>query len=224
MTGAQIDVRPYRHGDRAAVRRICFTTGYMGDPVAWIWRDAESFADLWTSYYTDHEPGSAFVAERDGRVIGYLLGCRDSASAANPVEGVTRHLIRRGLLLRPGTAGVLWRSMADLGSAALRHRAAKMELDDPRWPAHLHIDLLPEARGIGVGSRLMHRWLDALRDDGITGCHLGTWGENAEAIAFFQAMGFRRLGSPEPMVGMRSASGGRHTTQWMVQDIEPVST
>lgn len=221
MTSAEIDVRPYRPSDRDAVRRICFVTGYMGDPVAWIWRDAESFADLWTSYYTDHEPGSASVAERDGRVVGYLLGCRNTRAAGTPIRAVQRHLIRRGLLFRPGTAGVLWRSAADLARARLRHHLPATELDDPRWPAHLHIDLLPEARGSRSGRRLMQRWLDVLRDEDIAGCHLGTWGENAKAIAFFEATGFRRHGPPEPMVGMRSPHGRRHTTQWMVQDLGP---
>ena len=77
-------IRPYESRDREAVRRVCFETGYMGDPIAWQWRDAESFADLFTSYYTDHEPESATVVEIDGRVVGYLLGCRDTRHAGQP--------------------------------------------------------------------------------------------------------------------------------------------
>ena len=79
MTDSDVVIRPYEARDRAQVRHICHVTGYMGEPVAWMWRDTESFADLFTSYYTDAEPQSALVAELDGVVAGYLLGCIDSS-------------------------------------------------------------------------------------------------------------------------------------------------
>jgi ribosomal protein S18 acetylase RimI-like enzyme len=217
---ADVVVRPYRPADRDGVRRVCFETGYMGAPIAWQWRDAESFADLFSSHI-DHEPGSASVAELDGRVVGYLLGCRDSTTVANPAPMMARHLLRRGLLLRPGTAGVLWRSIGDVAVGLARGQRLDAELTDPRWPADLHINLLPEARGGGVGRRLLTTWLDRLRAEGVAGCHLGTWGENHGAIAFFESCGFRREGPPRPMPGMRSPAGARHTTQWMVQDLAP---
>ncbi len=212
-------VRPYVDADRDGVRRVCVATGYMGDPIAWQWRDQASFADLFTGHYTDHEPESALVAELDGRVVGYLLGCRDSAAVASPAPMMARHLLVRGLLVRPGTAGVLWRSLADVAVGLAHGGRLDAELSDPRWPAHLHINLLPEARGGGVGRRLVQTWLDTLRAEGIAGCHLGTWAENAGAIAFFESTGFRRHGPARPMPGMRSPIGARHHSQWMVQDL-----
>lgn len=208
-------IRPYESRDREAVRQVCFETGYMGDPIAWQWRDAESFADLFTSYYTDHEPGSATVVEMDGRVVGYLLGCRDTRHAGNPVAPLGRHIVRRGLFFRPGTAGVLWRSVRDIGADAIRRDLPSASDYDARWPAHLHIDFLPEARGRGVGRSMLSRWLDELRSDGVAGCHLGTWAENDGAISFFEAMGFRRRGRPVPMPGMRDRRGNRHHGQAM---------
>jgi ribosomal protein S18 acetylase RimI-like enzyme len=214
-----ITVRPYRPSDRAAVRHICFVTGYMGRPVAWQWRDAESFADLFSAYYTDEEPGSALVAERRGEVVGYLLGCRDSSRAPDPAAILRRHILRRGLLVRPGTARVVWRTLGDIAVAASRHRPRRGT--DPRWPAHLHIDLLEGARGRGIGAVLVRRWLGSLRADGIAGCHLGTMAENAPAIAFFEATGFTRHGDPIPLPGLRSPEGGRHHVQRMVQPLGP---
>ncbi|HEV2309501.1 MAG TPA: GNAT family acetyltransferase, partial [Acidimicrobiia bacterium] len=58
-------VRPYDVGDRAAVRDVCYRTGYMGEPIDWQWRDESSFADLFCGYYPDGEPESAFVVEAD---------------------------------------------------------------------------------------------------------------------------------------------------------------
>jgi len=215
-------VRSYREGDREAVRRICFETGYMGDPVAWQWRDAESFADLFSGWYTDQEPGSALIAEHGGRVVGYLLGCRDSRTVPPPTVAARRHLLRRGLLVRPGTAPVIWRSIADLATSSTGGRRPDPAFHDDRWPANLHIDLLPEGRGVGLGRSLVRRWLDSLRSKGVAGCHLETWAENDGAVAFFEAMGFARHGEPTPMPGLRSPEGHRHHTQLMVQSLTRV--
>jgi ribosomal protein S18 acetylase RimI-like enzyme len=213
-------VRPYRSEDRAAVRRICFETGYMGDPVAWQWADAESFADLFTAWYTDHEPESALVVELDGDVVGYLLGCRDSRRMATPQSLLARHILLRGLLVRPGTARLMWRGTLDVARSLVTGHVAPTSFDDPRWPAHLHVDLLPEARAAGLGRQLVTTWLDRLRADGVAGCHLETWAENDGAVAFFQAMGFHRRGEPVEMAGVRSPEGHRHHTQLMVQSLD----
>jgi GNAT superfamily N-acetyltransferase len=93
------------------------------------------------------------------------------------------------------------------------------EVDDPRWPSHLHINLLPEARGRGVGDGLMNEWFSRLRQLGSPGCHLGTLAENTTAIAFFERVGFQRYGVPVLLPGMRLRSGGRMHLQMMVRDV-----
>ncbi len=219
-TAAEVVVRPYESRDRARVRHICHVTGYMGESVDWQWRDTESFADLFTAYYTDAEPESALVAECDGVVAGYLLGCVDSRRAWSPAGIFGRHFLRRGIGFRPGTAGLVWRSFGDVIVDALRRRLPPASVYDERWPAHLHIDLLPSVRGMGVGATLMHRWLDKLRDVGVPGCHLETMGENHRAVAFFESMGFRRRGLPSSAPGFRSPTGERNTVQLMVLPLE----
>ena len=216
-----MEIRPYDPRDRAAVRRICHATGYMGEPVDWLWRDADSFADMFSGYYTDAEPQSALVAELDGEVRGYLLGCADTRLAWNPAAVFARQVVRRGIALRPGTAGFVWRSFADIAGDALHRRLPPSTVYDERWPAHLHIDLLPAIRGRGVGATLVRRWLQTLQAAGVAGCHLETLGENDAAIAFFESAGFRRTGTKTPAPGLRSPSGGRHTIQLMVQPLPP---
>jgi GNAT superfamily N-acetyltransferase len=208
-----IAVRPYRPADRASVRAICHQTGYMGEPADWYWRDAESFAAVWTGYYTDREPESTFVAELDGRVVGYLTGCVDSHRAPSPMSAIVRQVVARQLFFRPGTAGFFWRSLRDI---AARPDLPSGELDDPRWPSHLHINLLPAARGRGAGAQLMAAWLDKLRALGSPGCHLATLAENTNGIAFFRRSGFDRHGAPLLLPGMRTRSGERMHQQLMV--------
>ena len=213
---AEILIRPYQADDRQAVREICYRTGYLGGPADWYWRDFESFADIWTAYYTDREPESVFVAVRSGRVIGYLLGCVDTARAPGPEAAVVHQTVRRLLLFRPGTAGFFWHSIGDLlhGTAA-----PAGELKDARWPAHLHIDLLPEGRGLGAGTTLMRAWFERLAALGSPGCHLVTMAENRGAIAFFERMGFRSFEPPALVPGMRTPEGERMHQQVMVREM-----
>ena len=213
---AEFEIRPYRSGDREAVRSICFETGYMGEPIDFLWRDRESFADLFSRYYTDVEPESAFVAEKTGRVVGFLLGCFDSPAVRGHGQREMSGYIRRGALVRPSIAPFLWRSIFDV----VRARGAPPEaLFDERWPAHLHIDFLPEARGRGLGRRIMNAWFQRLESLGSPGVHLGTFAQNQRAIPFFEACGFARRGDPELVPGFRTRHGARMHVQWMVRSI-----
>jgi ribosomal protein S18 acetylase RimI-like enzyme len=214
-------VRPYEADDRARVRHVCFETGYLGDPVAWLWRDSESFADMFSGYYTDEEPESAFVVEVDGVVSGYLLGAVDARRAWDPGKVALRHVLRRGIALRPGTAGVIWRTVTDGAAdvATKRLDPSALGFHDPAYPAHLHIDLLPEARGAGAGRQLIQLWFDRLASLGVPGCHLETVAENTGAIAFFRSVGFEPAAPPVLIPGFRRRGAPRLHTQAMVRRV-----
>ncbi len=153
-------VRPYRPADLEDVRKICFETGYMGEPIAWQFDDREVFCQLFCDPHALGHPDTAWVVDRGDRAIGYLLGNPDT---------------------RP------------------EHRdPAGLGFDVDAFPADLHINLLPEARGHGLGRELMTTWFERLSQLGVPGVHLGTWGENVGAIAFFESMGFRESGPRTP--------------------------
>ena len=61
------------------------------------------------------------------------------------------------------------------------------------YPAHLHIDILPEFQGKGYGRTLMTTFLGRLRDQGVKGVHLNMAKYNVRAGLFYQKMGFQRL-------------------------------
>jgi len=107
QTTGEIVIRPYEADDRAGVRNVCYETGFMGEPVDWLWRDRESFSDMFSGYWTDREPGSASVADLDGEIVGYLLGCADSRRVWNAGKLLAHHAFRRGCIVRPGTDRVV---------------------------------------------------------------------------------------------------------------------
>ncbi|WP_175984914.1 GNAT family N-acetyltransferase [Microbacterium tenebrionis] len=61
------------------------------------------------------------------------------------------------------------------------------------YPAHLHIDLLPEAPGQGAGRRLIQTLFTELRRRGVPGLHLGMDPANTSAAAFYERLGMQRL-------------------------------
>ncbi len=202
-----IECRPYRRGDRSAVREICCETGHLGDPIDPYFGDREVFADFVTLWYTDVDPAWSFVAVDRGRVVGYLLGCADSMRYNREAPRLWRRLalkaVARGVILRPSTAPMASRLLVDF----LTERPSFGWYGE-RFPAHLHINLLPEARGRGAGRMLMEAFCGALQSAGVPGVFLETSCENERAVAFFEAMGFEPLhAAPSP--GGRSADGGR---------------
>src|SRR5262245_30637169 len=203
-------IRPFRDTDRTAVRAIAFATGYLGESAEWLWSDGDSFADVFIKYYTDEEPHSLLVAELAGTVVGYLSGCADSSRKSGSAAREIWRLLSRGALLRPGIAAFSWRAIVDL----VRDRHVRDDvLRDPRYPSHLHIDLLPAGRGRGLGRRLIDAWFTRLRQHGSPGVHVSTFAENTGALRFFRGCGFERHGGPVRVPGFRTRAGQRSDLQ-----------
>jgi hypothetical protein len=68
--------RPYEAKDRERIRFICCETGFLGEPIDKIFSDRDLFADYLTRYYTDMEPESCWVGEKDGKIVTYLIACK----------------------------------------------------------------------------------------------------------------------------------------------------
>lgn len=61
------------------------------------------------------------------------------------------------------------------------------------YPSQLHVDLLPHARGRGLGRALLDALFGTLAADGSPGIHLGVGPANTRAIGFYGALGLRTL-------------------------------
>jgi ribosomal protein S18 acetylase RimI-like enzyme len=150
-------IRSYRASDRAAVRKLCCQTGFLGEPIDPIYQDRELFADFLTTYYTDHEPESSFVLELDGEICGYLLGSRRPllnqlyAFQQNLVLGF-RALLRYRRYNEQSRLFVRW---------VLSHGWREVPAAPRRTP-HFHINLLPEARKMSTTRSLMSAYLSYL--------------------------------------------------------------
>lgn len=208
-------VRAYRPEDRAAVRAICFETGLMGDSVADQFSDREAFADLFTGYYTDHEPGSCFVVESEqGKVVGYLVGTLDTRRAHSVDRVMARLAFTRHLGLKPGTARFFWRGVGDSLAMAV-HGQKQVKPDLALYPAHTHFSLLPEARMAPLAAGLYRSFFLLAKRAGVPGVHGEVFAENVRASALHEAMGFKREGAPVRSPALRGPHGETlHVQLW----------
>jgi hypothetical protein len=211
-------IRDYRPEDREAVRRIAFETGMMGDSIASQYRDLPSFADMLTAYYTDVEPHNALVAELDGKVVGYMLSCRDTRTVWKPERIALKHAIFRGIVFRPGTAAFYWRGLWDMLADVARPKPPPV--DFARFPSTIHINLLPEGRGASVGKEFFFRVFDKLKRAGSPGVHGEVLAENSGMLDFVvNKLGYELVDPTYPLPGMRLKNGGRVWIRLITRDL-----
>jgi GNAT superfamily N-acetyltransferase len=208
-------VRPYRAQDRSRVRYICGETAALGEPAGPNY-DVDTIADMFTSYFTDHEPESAWVAvDARGQVVGYLIGAIDSARVTSPYWCALRSIVMRFLWLRPSTAGFWWRALYDM----IRDRnAARPPIDAGRYPATAHFNMLPVARGGRIAYALFETWKKYAIARGVTGLWSESIVENLRGSRFHENVGFSPFGQPTLIPGSRTPRTGErmYCQRWLM--------
>ncbi len=153
-----IKIRPYAAEDRAAVRRLCCETGFLGKPIDPVFEDRELFADYLTAYYTDIEPESSFVLEQDGVVKGYLLGSR------RPFRQQWHGFFHNLRLFGVGMARYPRYNAATREFIRWILRNSWREVPAaPRRTAHFHFNVLPEAQSVAGTHAMLNAYFDYLR-------------------------------------------------------------
>jgi ribosomal protein S18 acetylase RimI-like enzyme len=170
--------------------RVCLLTGDAGTDATAVYRDPDLLGHVYAAPYPVADPTLTWVVtDDDGAVVGYVVGTADSQAFARWQEAHWWPALRERLPLRPAQDGTRDHELLHTVHHGGEYAAAVTD----RYPAHLHIDLLPRAQGQGLGRVLITTLADALRDRGVPGLHLGVAAENTGAIAFYERVGFRTL-------------------------------
>lgn len=194
-------IRPYRPGDEPVLASICVRTADAGNDASGMLDDDELWGHLFVLPYLEHDPGLAFVVEADsGEPAGYLVAAADSGAFESWFHDSWWPRFTERWPAPPQDFE-LAASTPELG---LLHYAYGRSGEPPsyaaRFPAHLHIDLLPEAQGQGHGRRLIEALKDALRSQGVGGLHVVPLAANRGAVAFYERVGFVELERDEQIV------------------------
>lgn len=183
-------IRRYRPEDRPDVFDVCLRTGDSGADASGLFADESLLPDVFAAPYLDLQPDLAFVVDTGERVAGYVIAAADTAAWVRRyrAEYLPGFAARHPLVDPP--------TNREQQTAWIGHHADQMIVHDlDRYPAHLHIDLLPEIQGQGLGRALIRTLLAELRARSIPGVQLRYGETNTGAGAFYRRLGFHPLPS-----------------------------
>ncbi len=173
------NIRKYRESDKFNVRRCCLQTADDDLIFEGLERiHADLLLPVYCDYYIEHEGENCFVcADENDNAVGYIL-CAESSVKFSQI------------FVKQYFPKIRHRKFKDrfmaLGESAMHCFFA------PKYPAHLHIDILKAYRG-GTGTALMQALLAHLKGKGVKGVHLCVDSENKNAIKFYEKNGFKTL-------------------------------
>ena len=198
-------IRPFRTDDVAALYDVCVRTADVGADATGILDDDALWGDLFAVPYARRDPGLCWVVEGDdGPVIGYVVATDDTNAFATWFRDEWWPSRRD----RYGASGAAEPTPQD---RFIAYGDRQKPSDDPivqAYPAHLHIDLLPETQGQGLGRRLIDTLLAELGRRGVPALHLSMNAGNRSAGAFYERLGFTQLASGDGS----TTSGNRSPT------------
>lgn len=181
------------HADAPAIDDICVRTGAAGRDARGRFSSDELLPDVWARPYLALEPDLCFVVDLGRGAQGYLVATADTAAF---VEAYRQSWL----------PGFTERWSGDRDPVDAEHVAAGLDPDRmlvpelARYPAHLHIDLVPDAQRQGWGRALIETLVAELGRRGVPGVHVGVDPANVEALAFYHRLGFTPL--PSGVLGL----------------------
>lgn len=169
-----VTIRPYQEKDCGAVQQICIATA--GPGFVETNRKKKAAVAAFCRYFITRSPEFCFVAvDGEDIPVGYIL-CTPSFGRW------CRYAPEQFLTVFP--YGLLWSVGSMLGAVPYLKR----------YPAHLHINLLPPYQRMGLGRKLMQALEAALRQQNCPGVSLCVSKDNHGAMEFYERCGFRALG------------------------------
>ncbi|HUT79831.1 MAG TPA: N-acetyltransferase [Candidatus Bathyarchaeia archaeon] len=185
-----VEIRKAKRTDEKELINICYITG---DPfLKKIFPQRYLFSLFWCSYYVRYETENCFVAvdPENKRVIGYILSTMDTIKQKKDLKIKLKKEIKshiKYLLVNKIRAKIV--ACYILNQRITKKRRAFLET----YPAHLHIDILPEYQRKGLGHKLMNTLEEHFKSEGINGYHLEVSTKNSTGINFYEKYGLNLI-------------------------------
>lgn len=186
--GGGFFLRQATAADHPALMRVCLKTGDAGSDATGIEDDPHLLGLIFAVPYQVLEPELAFVIDSPQGVCGYLFGALDTV-AFNARLAAIWYPRLQSQVSDPGPDRARWRG-SDWARHAIHHPDFSIPQAVAAYPSHGHIDLLPLARGKGIGRRAMAFLEQRLGAAGSAGIFLQVIARNRDALRFYALIGY----------------------------------
>ena len=186
-------VRKFQEADRSALYHVCLATGDSGASAVHLYNEKDMLGEIYVGPYLSFQPDLALTLMKDG-VSGYALAALDTRAFEDTLSKQWWPLIQEKYSNRsPENFNEREKNLFGyIQNPPLRPQEVVKD-----YPSHLHIDLLEQAQGRGIGKAMMHLLIEMLREKGSPGVHLGMGATNARAFTFYTKLGFTLLDKNE---------------------------
>jgi ribosomal protein S18 acetylase RimI-like enzyme len=175
--------------------RICLLTGNAGTDASSLYADSTLLGSYYSVpyYFYDRSYCLMLVPEETEIPAGYIVGTADTQEFT-----IWRNREWLPCLKKECESGLhgITDQDANLRNMILSQAGnIRQETDDlpDGYPAHFHIDILPELQHCGYGHELVMSFLKLLKAGNVPGVHLGVDGANTGAVSFYKREGFSTL-------------------------------
>jgi len=183
------ETRKFHYSDLPRLYDICLKTGLMGSDASHLYQDKELLGHLYVAPYAVKEPALCTIVTGNGMPLGYVCGTADSIVFEKECQENWYPVLKD----RYPQAHTDDNRMDAIISRLFYQSTLLPNIDLTLYPAHLHINLLPEAQGKGLGGKCLNIALQILIKKGVTGVYLTVFIENQRAIRFYQKFGFSEV-------------------------------
>lgn len=184
-----IKIRQANSNDLDALYLICLKTGDMGSDASQQYLDPKMLGHIYAAPYLKYCPELTFVAEKNDTVLGYCVGTPDTYKFEAILEAEWWPSLRLKYPKLDQKTQEIW-SQDERMCQMIHHPETIPQHVVDRAPAHLHMNLLPEIQGSGVGASLLESWMQKAAQLNISAVHIGAGAENERGVRFWEKQRF----------------------------------
>lgn len=168
-----VEIKRYEEKYKSDVRYVCLNSE---GPCTWSDKKQQIILTTFCDYFIEKEGHNCFIAvDENDRAVGYIL-CAENYDNFKKV-------FRKEYVTRFRKYDLIGRAVA-VFSTFIQARLRK------KYPAHMHIDILPEYQRMGLGHRLVDALCENLKSKGVKGVCLTMFAGNEKGGNFYRKYGF----------------------------------
>jgi ribosomal protein S18 acetylase RimI-like enzyme len=191
---SSLTIRRYQARDHDAVYDVCVRTGAAGQDARGLYSSDDLLGDIYAGPYLYLVPEHAYVLDNGQRAVGYVIGTASTEDFVAAYRAEWLPLMRGRYEPPPSPpASEEQRKLDDMF-----HPERMLRPELAPYPAHLHINLLPDYQGAGHGRLLVSTFLASVAAVGATSCHLTVRKANTAAMRFYARLGWQQIPVADP--------------------------